>query len=150
MVAARKTTVARGGMGRGRKLAEGEVTIDEAAAEAAVHKGMVSAAKLLLRNGRPDLIAAVDEGRLSLYSALKMEGAGQERQPLGHVGPRRPRTRPVSELMPRALDQLQVSIRLIAGWMSDDQWMPTLVRARRDLANIIRRHRKRGSHVTGV
>ena len=126
---------------------EKPVTQAEAAGEAAVHISDVAAAKRIRREAAPEVVAAVEAGRLTLHSAKKIVASlplteqpaavesvvraarGKKRQtPVSALAklagtPKRTNASPFRSLagrMDRGIDQLETAVELLPGFVAED------------------------------
>ena len=136
MMAARKATAQVG-----QKRSAGVVTVGEAAMEVGVHRVEVNVAKRILRTASPAIVSAVESGRLSLHSAMKImqqpaaaqssilekvlaqgkkrlcvTAAARATMGTNKIFKRLP-TRPLAERMTRALDQIENTAYILRDWL---------------------------------
>src|SRR5262245_49445255 len=155
------------------KNGDRKISIAEAAAATGVSSAQVSYAKEVRSNASPEIIAAVESGKLSIKGALDIMALSKEDQPaasqerinppVDEVG-RRPSSqkgmikaspkRPLEWRMARTLEQLEIATESVFRWLDEDganehqsrdQWLKRIARVRTNLSRGWRKHGSRSS-----
>lgn len=132
-------------------------TLADVARESGISRGTLVAARAVRRKAAPEVVAAVEAGRLTLHAAQQIMREPMEAQPdiaaraiaassasasrytptasiLGKVAVKRLPTKPVAERIERALDQLDSAAEMLGQWLAEPA-----ATAHRDFASWITR-----------